>query len=597
MRALGHTELRPEGVTAQYVGDQTQVSVRGAGPDFAPIPDQRVEVFYTHFENVAFDSTGECVPQYVGAYDQSPREACEIDRGDAETDDFGNALITNDRAVNNVLTLQCATGSYALAIDKPSSIAVFKSWAWAGDLYDEVDNDTQRFEVVKGNASGDVSPAPTHAVVSGGTTNHFKMGESIAYTIQVSGVNPNAGAANQPAYLPASPVLGGQYGFRVIVRTHQQSSTDVSDLSDGTTWSRYTEDFPFAISLDGTERTRELGVYVPNSDGKITVPVRVPDPVRGGPQRDDRDVQIQIRVIPVAGNELTVVDNTMGTAITAVGNGWETGIVDATLTAPAVLSSTASRVSDNDPHPAAIKVEPEQDLRVLSVTTQAYVSMTVTDQYGDPFTPWTANDADLRNARQSAYTVGVNPASDRNAAGDAANDVAIQRPVRARGKATHNYAYGGPAGDGMTNTPSVEAVEITASLINLATDALADGTETARVYWAGTGSTVDQRTAARRVYLADTGQKLVAVQEADGQPMAYEYGEEDNFTAQGRVVSFAQFEELISAATLLAGPDTFNYEPADNATLEWDDYRRHGLSRRPSTDADWRLNGLHCASS
>ncbi len=235
MRSLNHTNLRPEGVTAQYVGTQTQVSVRGAGPDFAPVPDKRVEVFYTHFENVAFDSAGECVEQYVGAYDQSAREACEIDRGDVETDDFGNAIIENDRDVNNKLLIRCSTGSggagsdeagdYALAIDKPSSIAVFKSWAWAGDLYDEVDSDTPRFEVVKGNAAGDVSPPPTHAVVTGGTMNHFKMGSTLEYTIQVSGVNPNASAANEPMFLAASPVPGGQYGFQVIVRTHRQSAT------------------------------------------------------------------------------------------------------------------------------------------------------------------------------------------------------------------------------------------------------------------------------------------------------------------------------------------------------------------------------------
>ena len=619
MRSLNHTNLRPAGVTAQYVGDQTQVSVRTAGPDFDPVPDQRVEVFYTHFENVAFDSAGECVMQYVGAYDQSAREACEIDRGDVETDDFGNAPIANDRGVNNKLLLQCTTGSggeagdvagtYALAIDEPSSIAMFKSWAWAGDLYDEVDSSTELFEVVKGNASGDVSPAPTHAVVTGGTDNHFKMGSTIEYTIQVSGVNPNASAANEPAYLAASPVPGGAYGFQVIVRTHRQSATDTTTVTEGDAtaeprtydtwadWSRYTEDFPFAITLDGTEDTRLPGVFVPNSDGKITVRFPVADPVRGGPQRDDRDVQIQLRVIPVGGNELALVDNTMGTSIAAAENGWVTDITAATTTASAVLSSKASRVSDNEPHPAAVKVEPEQDLRVLSVTRQAYVSMKVTDQYGDPFTPWTADATNTRTARRSAYTVGVNPASDRLADGTGPNDAAVDRPVRNRGKATHNYAYGGPAGDGNTNTPSVEAVTITANLIELATDALEAGTSTATVYWAGTGGTVDQRTTPRRVYLADTGQKLIAVQETDGQPMAYEYGEEDSFIAQGRVVSFGQFEELISNAKLLAGDDESNATVADNATLEWDDYRRHGLSRRPSTDADWRLDALNCPSA
>ena len=339
------------------------------------------------------------------------------------------------------------------------------------------------------------------------------------------------------------------------------------------------------------------GVFVPNSDGKITVRFPVADPVRGGPNRDDRDVQIQLRVIPVGGNELELVDNTMGTTIGSGGtNGWETTITAATATTPAVLSTKASRVSDNDPHPAAVKVTPEQDLRVLSVTRQAYVSMTLTDQYGDPFTPWSPDATNTREARRAAYTVGVNPASDRNDTNTAANGNPVTRPVRARGKATHNYAYGGPEGNGSTNTPSVETVTITANLISLTSDDIAAGTETATVYWAGTGSVVDQRGTPRRIHIADTGQKLIAVEEDNaGQPMVYEYGEEDRFIAEGRVVSFGQFEQLLTAKPSILNGAAAGV--ADNATLEWDDYRRHGLSRRPSTDADWRLDALHCPAA
>ena len=332
------------------------------------------------------------------------------------------------------------------------------------------------------------------------------------------------------------------------------------------TWSRYSENFPFAISLDGTEDTRLPGVFVPNSDGKITVRFPVADPVRGGQFRDDRDVQIQIRVIPVSGNGLGLVDNTQGTSIgSGGGTGWETTITAATTTTPAVLSSKASRVSDNDPYPAVVKVDPEQDLRVLSESTQAYVSMVVTDQYGDRFTPWTADPAELRVQRRTAYTVGVNPASDLDTDGNAEDD-AIQRPVRARGKATHNYAYGGPRGNGTTSDASVEAITITASTINLATDDIsASNTSagTATVYWATTGSKV-REPAGQRIYLADTGQRLIAVEAAAGvedndrAPVVYEYGKEDRFDAEGREVSFGQFEQLLTSLKLVAGPDGSN---------------------------------------
>ena len=304
-------------------------------------------------------------------------------------------------------------------------------------------------------------------------------------------------------------------------------------------------------------------------------------------------MQIQLQVTPVAGNTSVVVDNTVGLAIAAADKGWVTGAV--TIGNQVGVNTKASRVSDNDPHPAAVKVTPEQDLRVLSVTKQAYVSMTLTDQYGNAFTPWSADAGNTRLIRRSAYTVGVNPGSDLLADGSGPNGVAIVRPVRARGKATHNYAYGGPAGNGSTNTPSVETVTITASLIDLLTDTIADSSPTATVYWAGTGSEVNERDP-KRIYIADTGQKLIAVREGTAEePMAYEYGEEDRFIAEGRVVSFGQFEQLLTAKPSILYGATNGI--ADNATLEWDDYRRHGLSRRPSTDADWRLDALHCPAA
>ena len=66
---------------------------------------------------------------------------------------------------------------------------------------------------------------------------------------------------------------------------------------------------------------------------------------------------------------------------------------------------------------------------------------------------------------------------------------------------------------------------------------------------------------------------------------------------EGEVVSFEQFEAIISAKMSevhLAGPDGDRVATADNATLEWDDYRRTGFNRRPTTDATWRLDELAC---
>ena len=120
---------------------------------------------------------------------------------------------------------------------------------------------------------------------------------------------------------------------------------------------------------------------------------------------------------------------------------------------------------------------------------------------------------------------------------------------------------------------------------------------TATVYWAGLGSVVRQ-TANQRIFLADASQRLIAIQVAGGtvgEPIAYEYGDQDRFVVEGEVVSFEQFEAIITAPAKdvhLNGTDGTTVD--DNATLQWDDYRRSGVSRRPTTDATWRLDGLVC---
>ena len=56
MRTLGHTNLRPAGVTAQQTRTSTQVSVRDA--DFAPIAGASVELFTTNYADDVFDDRG-----------------------------------------------------------------------------------------------------------------------------------------------------------------------------------------------------------------------------------------------------------------------------------------------------------------------------------------------------------------------------------------------------------------------------------------------------------------------------------------------------------------------------------------------------------
>ena len=654
MRTLNHTDLRPAGVTAQYVDNSdgtrtTQVAVRDA--NFDPVPDKRVEVFYTSFEQVAFDSDGECVERYVGAYEQTPREACEIDRADQLTDDDGYVEYDEKVSAVNSLTIHCTgapSGTHVLAIDKPSSAAVFKAWAWQGDLYDTIDSDTERFEVVAGNANPGVAAAPTHAVVTGGKpitkgtqlatdandiypnvatgaeSYHVKMGEMLEYTIQLSSVNTDPVTKTAKPYVTALPVSGTQYGFTVTeLRITQDLVTGQSTAS--------VQDFPFDINAGlnpDVLAVRLPRVYRPDENGQIKIQIRQPDPLRSGAKRDNADVQVQIQVTPVQGNTLTVVNSTSGYAIDAsgvtAGQGWltttDTITRAATATTPVHSNSRAVRFSDNDPWAATVSVEPERALRVLAESKRGYVSVEVKDQYGNPFKP-------LKNTvyktSLDSYTVSVDPGSARKS--DGTSEDATDVAVRSRGKATHAYRYGGPHDDSDaprtatdSSDHSVETVKITAHLLDLREDSTvplagtsvpftanttltATTTETAissMVYWASNGEE-DRETTGEEVLVADVAQRLIAVDERDQnidyiQPTVYEYGSEDRFTAEGEVVSFKQFEDILDSTLINPAGDDSN----DYAMLEWDDYYRHGLSRRPTTDATWRLSDLNnCEAS
>ena len=96
MRALGHTNLRPAGLTAQQTSNKTQVSVRAA--EHKPVLDRRVELFSSSYPDDAFDRSGRCItsPSYVmgsvGDVNTSGFDACSIDSGDADTDAMGNVV-------------------------------------------------------------------------------------------------------------------------------------------------------------------------------------------------------------------------------------------------------------------------------------------------------------------------------------------------------------------------------------------------------------------------------------------------------------------------------------------------------------------------
>ena len=145
MRTMGHTNLRPDGLTAQSTDDDTQVSVRDA--DFGPIGDVRTEVFTTNFPDDAFNANGGCNTRFVREQDPSFDE-CEIDRGDTLTDgDTGNAIWQGvGLKRGNQLTITCtATGSgydeYQFMAGTRGSDTAYTIYAWSSSVGDRANVD------------------------------------------------------------------------------------------------------------------------------------------------------------------------------------------------------------------------------------------------------------------------------------------------------------------------------------------------------------------------------------------------------------------------------------------------------------------------
>ena len=157
MRTLGHTNLRPAGVTAQQTRTTTQVSVRDA--DFKPIADANVELFTTDYADDVFDARGECIDRYVsnsGFGFETGWEACQIDQGEQRTDDYGNHVFTEIGSAGRPTTV-CGYTLEASGLDDPDS--KYGIWAWTGEYGDTVGRDTVR--TVPEPANDPIGPAHT----------------------------------------------------------------------------------------------------------------------------------------------------------------------------------------------------------------------------------------------------------------------------------------------------------------------------------------------------------------------------------------------------------------------------------------------------
>ena len=237
MRTMGHTNLRPAGLSAQSTDDDTQVSVRDA--DFVPIPGDRTEVFTTNFPDDAFNVNGACIVQYTQNQDPGFDE-CQIDVGDRLTsDDDGNALWEGvGLKSGNRLTIPCTAGgtvfdTYTFMSGTRGADTDYTIFAWKGGIGDTVSKDN----LIKSSPANVLTRLndATKAVVTGGVVGasitdagiHVPMGRSVTFTVQLRDekgrdVGPSPDADNsfniridtyteQPH--PGTPMVGEDAGY------------------------------------------------------------------------------------------------------------------------------------------------------------------------------------------------------------------------------------------------------------------------------------------------------------------------------------------------------------------------------------------------
>ena len=163
-RALAHTSVRPEGVSAQFDGADVIVSVRNA--QFRPVSRAVVDVFWATRDQagLALSSDGTC---RLSAVTQSDRSSfpCETDVTDPITGPDGDARV----AVNGLLSV-------------PEGGATV--WAWTGQNGEtlEADADLYSFDVAEG---ADARYASMTLVTNSLSVRKVRFGGTVIYTVQL----------------------------------------------------------------------------------------------------------------------------------------------------------------------------------------------------------------------------------------------------------------------------------------------------------------------------------------------------------------------------------------------------------------------------
>ena len=614
MRTMGHTNLRPAGLTAQSTNDDTQVSLRDA--DFVPIVGERTEVITTNFPDDAFNANGACIDRYVRNQDPGFGE-CEIDVGDRLTspasDDEGNALwLGVGFDAGNQLTILCtAPASMAptytfMAPSTRGGDTDYTIFAWTGGVGDEANKD-DLFKSAPANVLTTLNDA-VKAVVTGGVDPradtgdagiHAPMGASVTYTVQLRDAKgrPVGPSPNQYGEMPTFEVQidtytelehpdGGDHpGFISGQTRDHDDDEETPDVLVGTYDDDATEDVVEAFDADDFRRHRDT--YEPDASGRFTFTISSRDRQRHE-NNPDTVKRVFIRRDDPENHSLRIVDMTM-----------PMGTVP-TNTARGAVQLHDVRFSDNDA--TARRVESEAaKWRLRGPRNRNSIAVSVQDQYGNlyrvgdhevhasdlvttddfpgaipgPFgadaTPEVAANTDP--TLRGGYSVGT---SGRRSIGYTHNaDGPLEQTV------TFQLRTPGTLG-ALDDPDTTDEDETRASVVpvNVTT-----GTTEVTIYWAMRGS-VHNNTVGEPILWGDpASNELIVNEAADGDdvlPIAYPYGADDKFVVEGEVVNIDQFEEILAQHPYMLIPDL--------GMLSWVGFDFN----RPRDGATWSIDGLSC---
>ncbi len=440
-RALGHTSARPVGVSAQWDDGEVVVSVRD--DDFRPTPAVVVDIFSigTDDAGAAFKSDGSCAETEMvgGTY------LCEIDNTDEETGNDGDVKA-------------------ALDVDADTTV-----WVWTGAVKDTFDrddlDDTEWFRLDIPKEAAAAEMADRVHVATEFTGDKVRLGSSVVYTVQLQSAADKATTVGADGEKPAS--------FLVTLSTIALADT----TADGTV-----NPTRVATGFLSVETKR----ITTGPEGNVDFTVSAPADPDTDAKQDKFQVDVTIRPAP-DGNAPADTVFYIGDSDSAAtpANGVVTVISGATTQAEGLTFSTEASTRATT---GTVTVKSAADYVAASARGASNsVTVTVTDQYGDP-----VSGAEV--TLSSTITAGITlDRATRRTLSDGSRTWRYERAASGAAAETLTATWDpdGPDGDAAAIT-GTDAVEWAAAAPGSGTGvAIAEfDTDTNTIFAGGTGSVV-----------------------------------------------------------------------------------------------------------